>query len=192
MRASAPGAVFTPSQFLDFASRAAVDKALSRLAKAGRIRRVGRGLYDLPRHHPILGELSPNADAVAASIAKKRGARLQASEAVAANLLGLSEQVPAKRVYLTDARMRPIHLGKTTIAFRQRSTRQMALAGKASALIISALRSFSKDNIPTAKLQQLHAKLPEKERRQLLRNLPLAPAWMHPHLRLVATGQPQP
>ena len=39
--------VCTPKDFLDLGSRAAVDQALSRLVKAGRLRRVGHGLYDI-------------------------------------------------------------------------------------------------------------------------------------------------
>ena len=35
--------VWTPKDFLDVGSRAAVDQALSRLARAGRLRRAGHG-----------------------------------------------------------------------------------------------------------------------------------------------------
>ena len=40
--------VCSPKDFLDLGSREAVDQALLRLVKAGRLRRVGRGLYDMP------------------------------------------------------------------------------------------------------------------------------------------------
>ena len=48
------GWVFSASDFLDLGSRPAVDKALSRMAAATTIRRVARGLYDVPRQHPVL------------------------------------------------------------------------------------------------------------------------------------------
>lgn len=48
-RASGRGGVFTPSDFLDVAGRAAVDQALSRLVKGGKLRRLARGLYDFPK-----------------------------------------------------------------------------------------------------------------------------------------------
>ena len=67
------GAVFTPSDFLDLGSRAAVDQALSRIARAGRLRRVARGLYDYPRIDPQLGPLTPSTDAVAQALARTRG-----------------------------------------------------------------------------------------------------------------------
>jgi hypothetical protein len=67
VRATGRGGVFTPSDFLDVATRAAVDQALSRLVKNGKLRRLARGLYDFPKVHPKLGQLSPAPDDVAAS-----------------------------------------------------------------------------------------------------------------------------
>ena len=48
IRADAPRKVWTPSDFVDLASRDAVDKALQRLTKVGTLRRIDRGLYDQP------------------------------------------------------------------------------------------------------------------------------------------------
>src|ERR1700726_3101886 len=90
IRAANPGAVFTPKAFDDLANRAAVDQALSRLTKAGKIRRISRGVYDIPQTLLGLGPLSPDPDSVARAIAAQAGYRLQPSPARAANLLGLS------------------------------------------------------------------------------------------------------
>src|SRR5438309_147281 len=92
------GAAFTPNDFLDLGGRDAVDKSLSRLALKGTIRRLARGLYEYPRQHPELGVLSPDVDKVAKALAGKDRIRLQPAGAYATNLLGLSEQVPAKVV----------------------------------------------------------------------------------------------
>ena len=64
-RSAGRGGVFTPRDFLDVAGRAAVDQALSRLVKNGKLRRLARGLYDFPKVHPKLGLLSPTPDDVA-------------------------------------------------------------------------------------------------------------------------------
>ncbi len=92
------GAAFTPSDFLDLGSRRAVDLALHRLVNRKILRRVARGLYEYPREHPELGTLSPNLEKVAKALAGKDRIRLQPAGAYATNLLGLSEQVPAKVV----------------------------------------------------------------------------------------------
>ncbi len=65
VRSSGRGGVFTPSDFLNVAGRAAVDQALSRLVKNGALRRLTRGLYDYPKLHPKLGRLSPTPDDIA-------------------------------------------------------------------------------------------------------------------------------
>jgi hypothetical protein len=49
MAEQAPFGVWTPTDFLDLGSRNAMDQALSRMAAARDIRRITRGLYDLPR-----------------------------------------------------------------------------------------------------------------------------------------------
>ncbi len=76
-RAGGRGGVFTPSDFLDAAGRAAVDQALSRLVKTGKLRSLARGLYDFPKVHPTLGALSPAPDDVAHALARETGSQLQ-------------------------------------------------------------------------------------------------------------------
>lgn len=86
---SGRGSVFTPNDFLDLGGRDAVDKALSRLAKRGEVRRLARGLYEYPREHPELGALSADIEKVAKALAGKDRLRLQPAGAYATNLLGL-------------------------------------------------------------------------------------------------------
>lgn len=109
--------VFTRSDFLDLGSTDAIGMAIQRLLKEGKLRRVARGLYDLPRTHPLLGELSATSDAIAAAIARRDGIRLQTTEAAAANLLNLSEQVPARIVYDSDQRRRTVKVGQPPSSF---------------------------------------------------------------------------
>ena len=99
------GWCFTPKHFLDLGSPEAIRISLHRLEKKGIIRRIARGLYDFPRKHPSIGVLSPNPQKIAAAISIRDSSRLQSSGAYAANRLGLSEQVPAKIVFLTDVLM---------------------------------------------------------------------------------------
>src|SRR5689334_7276126 len=96
------GWVFTPHHFADLGSDTGVRTALSRLQKEKVIRRIAQGIYDYPRTHKTLGLLSPSVDDVAKAYAQKNGAQIQAAGAYAVNLIGLSEQVPGKVVFLTD------------------------------------------------------------------------------------------
>ncbi len=124
------GWVFSPSQFLDLGNRSTVGVALHRLTKAGTIRRLTRGLYDYPKQHPRFGVIAPDPDVVAKALAGKHSVRIQPSGAYAANLLGLSEQVPAKIVFLTDGPARQVKIGTQEIRMKRTSPRNMATADR--------------------------------------------------------------
>ncbi len=180
------GAVLTPNDFLDLGGRDAVDKALSRLATQGTIRRLARGLYEYPQAHPELGTLSPDIQKIAKALAGKDRLRLQPAGAYATNLLGLSEQVPAKAVFLTDGPSRTVKIGKQEIQLRRTTPRNMAAAGRLSGLLMQAFRHLGKEHITPQRMAHLKRTLPIKERRQLLKDLPLAPTWMHRLFRELA------
>lgn len=180
------GGVFTPNYFLDLGSRDAVDKSLSRLTSKGTIRRLARGLYDYPRKHQQLGFLSPDIEKVAKALAGKDQIRLQPSGAYAANLLHLSEQVPARVVFLTDGAARKVEIGRQTIELRSTTPRNMATAGRSSGLVIQALRYLGEQNVTPKRIETLKKVLSPQDKRQLLKDLPLAPAWMHPIFKVIA------
>ena len=180
------GSVFVPADFLDLGSREAVDIVLHRLARKGTIRRLARGVYDFPKEHPVLGPLLPSAEAVAEALAGRDCTRLQPAGAYAANALGLSEQVPAKAVFLTDGPTRTVKIGSTTIQLRRTTAKNMAAAGRLSGLLIQALRGLGKEHVTPERREHLKRTLPADKRRELLKDLRLAPAWMHPIFRELA------
>ena len=180
------GSVFVPSDFLDIGSREAIDITLHRLAKKGTIRRLARGVYDFPKEHPKLGLLSPSAEAVAKALAGRDRTRLQPAGAYAANALGLSEQVPAKAVFLTDGPSRTVRIGRTTIQLRRTTAKNMAAAGQLSGLLIQALRELGEKHVTPEQQEHLKRTIPADKRRELIKDLPLAPAWMHPIFRELA------
>lgn len=181
-----PGWVFTPSDFVELGSRTAVATALKRHSATGAIRQLGRGLYDVPRRHPLLGLLWPSAEEITRALQRKDRVRLQPAGAYAANLLGLSEQVPAKIIFLTDGPTREIVAGPLTISLRRTTTRNMATAGRLSGLLIQAFRYLGQQHITQERLERLRKTLPVEERRKLLQDLLLAPSWMRPHLQTLA------
>jgi hypothetical protein len=181
-----PGQVYTPFDFLDLGSPHSVGMTLTRMIRSGRLRRLARGLYDVPRTHRLLGELMPTADELAKALARRDGATVQPAGAMAANLLGLSEQVPARAVYLTDGPSRSVRVGALTVQLKKRPPRQVRSASPMSGLVFAALRSVGKTNVTKARVRHLTTTLSPKDRRRLLKDLPLAPAWMHPHLRSIA------
>jgi Family of unknown function (DUF6088) len=184
-----PARVHTPFDFLDLGSPQSVGMALMRLVRSGALRRLARGLYDVPRQHPLLGELQPTADEIAQALARRDGTFVQPAQAMAANLLNLSEQVPARAVYETDGPSRTVKIGALTVQLKHRPPRQVRSASPMSNLVFAALRSVGKANVNEARVAHLRETLSTKDRAALLKDLPLAPAWMHPHLRFIATPQ---
>jgi hypothetical protein len=174
------GSVVLPANFLDLGSRQAVGVALHRLEKAGVIRRLARGVYGYPVQDPILGDLSPTIEAITKALSERDRIRLQPSGAYALNLLGLSDQVPAKIVLLTEGESRSLKIGAMTIQLRHTTPRHMASAGRLSGLIIQAFRSLGKDHVTQARIDTLKSRIPLKQRKELLKDLAIAPAWMHP------------
>lgn len=172
------GWVFAPSHFLDLGNRAAVDQALSRLVRSGDIRRLARGLYDYPRNHPDFGNVPPSVDRVAVALAEKDNLKIQPSGAYAANLLGLSDQVPAKVVFLTDGSTRVVKIGNWHIKFKKTTPKNMATAGRVSGLVIQALRYTKQENIDDKIINMLKRKLSIKDKEQLMSDIRYAPAWI--------------
>jgi hypothetical protein len=184
--AHGPGWVVTPQDFADLGSRDAVATALRRHKAAGTLRLLGRGLYDVPRQHAMFGAVWPEIDAVAKALERKDGIRLQPTGVYAANLLGLSEQVPAQVVFLTDGATRTVSVGPTKITLKRTAPRHMAAAGRLSGLVIQALRSFGQAHVSGQHVLRLRERIPPQERAELLNDIALAPAWMQPILRDVA------
>lgn len=183
---TSPARVYTPFDFLDLGTPHSVGMALMRLVRGGTLRHLARGLYDVPQRHPLLGELQPTADEIAQALARRDGASVQPSQAMAANLLSLSEQVPARAVYETDGPSRTVKVGTLTVQLKNRPARQVRSTSPMSHLVFAALRSVGKAQVAPARIAHLQKTLSPKDRAQLLKDLPLAPAWMHPHLRFIA------
>lgn len=186
IQAQGRGSVFVPADFLGLGSREAVDVVLHRLVGKGTIRRLARGVYDYPREHPVLGPLSPSAEEVAKALAGRDRTRLQPAGAYAANILGLSEQVPAKTVFLTDGPSRTVKIGPMTIQLRRTTAKNMETAGRLSGLLIQALRELGQEHVTPERREHLKRTLPADKRRELIKDLRLAPAWMHAIFRELA------
>lgn len=172
------GSVHITQDFLDLGTRAAVDQALSRLAHRGQLRRLNQGIYDFPKMHPRLGVLSPDPMAVAKAAARKAGSQIQISGAQAANAFGITTQLPARLVFLTDGPSKRIHLGSQVIELRHAAPKNLAGAGKKSGAIIQALRHLGRKAIDAAVIDKLQAILSAKDKAALQADAAAAPDWI--------------
>jgi hypothetical protein len=183
------GWAFTPGEFQGIADPRSVSVALTRLARKGIIRNLARGLYDYPKDDPQLGILSPSIDAVARALSLRHAIRLQPTGGYAANLLGLSDQVPMKVVFLTDGINRRVQIGKLQIILKRTTPRNMASAGKTSGLVIQALRHLGQRHIDDKIIQKLKQRLSAKDKQQLLTDLRHAPVWVATVMRQIGEAK---
>lgn len=151
MAQRAPFGVWTPADFLDLGPRETVDKALQRLARAGEIRRIDRGLYDKPQTNRLTRQLmAPDYREILAALARRDQARMLIDGMTAANDLGLTDAVPARVVVHTDMRRRSIQLGNLTLEFKVTAPSRLYWADRPAMRIIQALH-WLKDMLPANK-----------------------------------------
>ena len=182
------GKVFVPHDFLDLGTRRAVDAALRRLTASGRIRHLGRGVYDYPRTHPRLGIRTPSVDDVAAAVARGTGESIVVSEARAANALGVTSQVPARATYLTSGTSRTLRIGPHTIRFRHAAPSRLAGGDSRAGMAVRALRFLGRDGLDPQAQRALVRALGDDDRQQLQNRRQLAPAWMRPMIDDIVLG----
>jgi hypothetical protein len=177
IRARRRGWVFTPKDFLDLGPRTIVDQALGRLTRQGTIRRLGRGVYDFPKLHPILGKLSPDTDSLA-RIAAKRTDKILMSGASAANALGLSTQVPAKIAYMSNGPSRTKKIAGRTIVFKHARVPILANQSDQVNLTLQALYFVGKNSIDDQIIEQCVRILDDRDVLALTTAAPSTPNWM--------------
>ena len=174
------GKAFSAKDFLDIASRTTIDVTLASLTLSGKIRRIRRGLYDMPKVNPALGgKLSPDIDEAARAIARRQKWKIVPEGAWAANLLGLSTQVPSKIIYLTDGPNNEMPIGRRTIQFKHARPKALeGLEGK-FALVVQALRHLGKDGVGPREIETLRAGLSSAEKRKLVKDTRFGVDWIY-------------
>jgi hypothetical protein len=178
IRAKQRGWVFTPKDFLDLGSRAAVDQVLSRLVRQGVIRRLDRGVYDFPKQHPDLGVLTPPADDLARVLAGRSGDIVFPSGAMAANLLGFSTQIPAKPAYLTNGVSRTRTLSGRTIRLQHARIPIVSQLSPKANLALQALAYLGKHAMDDTVLSQCARQLDAGDLKKLQSLARQLPGWL--------------
>ena len=172
------GWVFTLSHFVGLGSPSAILFVIFNLHKENFIRRLSQGIYDYPEQHKELGTLSPSVDAIAKALSEKYGLRIQPSGAYAANLIGLSEQVPGRVVFLTDGPSKKLKVGKIEISFKHTTLNNMFAAGSREALVIQAFKFMKKKHINQVMLETTKRFLKDSKDKEFEKNLKYAPEWI--------------
>ncbi len=180
VRAHGRGWCFSQKDLQGVGSRRAIDVSLHRLVNDGSIRRIARGLYDYPEYSKILDRtVGPDPDRAAQAIARKHGWRIQPIGAIAANLLGTSEQVPAKIIYVTDGPSKVMKIGNYTIRFKHVEPKDINVKNPKSALVIQALKFEGKTRIGERFIRRVRSRLSASDLRKLLKDARYGTDWIY-------------
>ena len=181
------GWVFSKKDFLDMADDGAIRLSLMRLTNRETIRRIIPGIYDYPRFSELLQEtLGPDLDQIAHALERKFGWRIQPSGNTALNLLGLSSQVPAQAVYLSDGPSKTYEIGRRKLTFNKKALKESGFKHRESELVVQALKELGRERMDEAFRKKLRQALPSETWPKLVRDTKSATAWVHEIIRKTA------
>jgi hypothetical protein len=174
------GWAFSKIDFIPPFSAIEVRKALSDLSKKGTIRRVSQGIYHYPRYSEILQQdLSPDMEQVAYAYARKFNWRIQPSGNTALNYLGLSTQVSARHLYISDGPSRTYKIGNQSLEFKHMAMRETGLKLRESRLLVQALKALGKEHITTDIIKKISNTMGNVPSDKILRDTQRVSVWIY-------------
>lgn len=180
------GTVYVAVDFVDISDKTSVNAYLARLVDEGLIRRVLRGVYDKPEYNDFLGEyVAPSPDKVANALARNFGWTIVPCGDTALNLLGLSTQVPAAWVYVSDGTYKEYAYDNTTIQFKRTTNKEVSKLSYKTALTVQALKALGKDKIDDIIINRLSKLLTAEEKKTMLEEAKAATSWIYEYIKLI-------
>ncbi|MCD4824098.1 MAG: DUF6088 family protein [Phycisphaerae bacterium] len=187
IRGKSEGWVFTRKDFLDLGANGPIGVALARLVKAAKIRRFERGIYYLPAYSNLLQkEVSPDSNQIAEALARKFHWAIIPHGATAANMLGLSQQVPAQIIYLSDGPNRTYNIGNRTFTFQHVDPKDIRYKHQITGLVINGLQYMGQQYIEPWMIKQLRTTIPSNEKRRLLNDARYCTNWVYEVIQRIA------
>ncbi len=176
------GTIFIPDDFTTCGTPDAVRSGLSRLCRNGKLYRFAKGIYYIPLYDKWDGTLrEPSLDAIALKIAQRDNARIIPTGAYALNKLGLSTQVPANIIYITDGSARQVKFGENkSITFRHSNDLgNFAYQSQLMQLVVLAMREIGEKTITDAQKGIIKSMITEHVSEQdFNHDIVLAPTWI--------------
>ena len=180
------GTVYVAVDFVDISDKTSVNAYLARLVDEGLIRRVLRGVYDKPEYNDFLGEyVAPAPDKVANALARNFGWTIVPCGDTALNILGLSTQVPAEWVYVSDGTYKKYTYDNTTIEFKRTTNKEVSKLSYKTALTVQALKALGKEKIDDTVINRLTKLLTADEKKTMLEEAKAATSWIYEYIKLI-------
>ena len=165
-----------PGTLLHLGKRAAIDQALSRLARSGKLMRICKGVYMRPIQTRF-GVRGPRIGKALAALSALWGETIVPCGGAAANCLGLTNQNPVRMVYLTSGPSRQLHFGAHRVELRHAPRWQLAAPHRKAGNVIRALAWLGPEEVEDS-LEAVMPTLSADELNELSAARALMPNWM--------------
>lgn len=173
------GKIHFLSDFTDYDPES-VRQAFVRLVKDEVVIRLSPGIFLFPLKTRF-GVAYPSDYEIAKEIARRDSASVLPAGMTAANMVGLSEQVPMKSMFITDGAARTVNVNGRTIIFKRGVPKNFAYKSKTMPLIVAGMKAMGKDDITEDSLESVRrmlAKEAEVNYNDLWDDADLAPEWI--------------
>lgn len=181
------GVVFVLSDFVDYGNYETVKKAMQKLCEEGIIRRALPGVYYRPSYSSILGhDVPPKTEALADAIARNNNWTIIPEGEKGLNMLGLSTQVPAHTVFITNGPSKKYEVGKQKFEFRHVQPKNIVGLSVKTALVVEALKNLGEQNVDDSIVTRLQAIYTPEEKQKLLLETKKVTRWIRDIMAQVA------
>ena len=174
---SQPHSIFFISDYAGFGAAETIRKILHEATLSGMLEKAGHGIYIKPKYSRF-GKVPVPLEKIAREIADRDRCEILPTGSTAANLIGLSTQVPMNLSYITTGSTRTIKIGDSKISFRHASPRNFAAKGRVVPLLIQGIKEIGEGNISGAEYEAINQFIYRQQDPYLQEDLPLAPAWI--------------
>lgn len=172
------GSVIFASDFLDLCTERQAGRVLTELEAKGEIKRLARGIYCKPTITRF-GPLYPDVSKIVEAVAQRDHAQVLPSGYTAANMLGLSTQVPMAYTYITSGSSRVLTVDGKTIHLQRAVPRNFAYKTRLASLIVQALKATGAENIGPEEVSALKNAIDKNPDKEAFRtDVLLMPVWM--------------
>jgi hypothetical protein len=181
--------VFSCYDFLDLANYKALSKALERLVNEGRCVRLSLGLFGLVvinRKLHVPQTLS--SQDILWALTRKYGWKVVPYGGMAANELGLSQQVPAKIVLASTGPYKKCAINGYQFVFKHSFKKEISSLSPISNLVFQAFSYLGKDNLRQEDILKMLQNIGTDNQKKLMAESSYLPVWMSSALQK-AQGQ---
>lgn len=180
------GTVFVPIDFALITDKKTASVSLSRLEKEKIVLKIMRGIYYKAEYNDFLDEyVAPQADAVAHALSRNYGWTIVPCGDTALNLLGLSTQIPAAWVYVSDGPYKEYTYNQTTIKFKRTTNKEISKLSYKTALVVQALKALGNDSINDSLITKLKNTLTDKEKKTMLMEAKAVTSWIFEYIKII-------